>query len=120
MNDIKNKDDIKKLVDLFYDKVNTDNQLSIIFNEVAKVDWEHHLEKMYRFWETMLLNEMSYKGSAYKVHEKLPIAKEHFQAWLGLFSETIKENFQGPVAEDAIKTANNIALTFQAKLGLLK
>ena len=120
MKDIQNQEDIKLLVDTFYDTINKDSQLSVIFNEVAKVDWEHHLEKMYRFWETMLLNEMSYKGSAFKVHEKLPVSKEHFQQWIALFEKTINENFQGPVADDAIKTANNIALTFQAKLGLLK
>ncbi|MEZ4841275.1 MAG: group III truncated hemoglobin [Flavobacteriaceae bacterium] len=52
-NDITNKHDIELLVNTFYDKVKT-NKIIIFFNDVAKVDWEHHLPKMYSFWASLL------------------------------------------------------------------
>lgn len=56
-NDITNKGDIKLLVDTFYDKVKNNSVIVHIFNDIAKVDWEHHLPKMYSFWESLLLGE---------------------------------------------------------------
>ena len=118
--DITTQEDVKLLVDKFYDKVNADPVLGPILNHIAQVNWEVHLEKMYKFWGTMLLGEMSYKGSAFAVHEKMPIDNQHFESWIKLFTETVVDNFEGPNAADALKTAGSIALTFRAKLGLLK
>ena len=38
MQEIKNLDDIKQMVDTFYDKVNKDKELSYIFNDFAKIN----------------------------------------------------------------------------------
>jgi hemoglobin len=119
MKDISTPEDIKILVDSFYDLVQNDALLSPIFNHIAQVNWDLHLQKMYKFWGTMLLGEMSYKGSAYTVHEKMPIDTAHFERWLSLFKQTIDAHFVGVNAEDAKKTASTIGLTFQAKMGLL-
>ena len=54
MKDIETIEDIKKLVDNFYDKVAKDEVIGHFFTEIAKVDWDIHLPKMYRFWETFL------------------------------------------------------------------
>ena len=53
--DIQTREDIRRLVDAFYEKINRDELLGPIFNQVAKVDWAAHLPTMYRFWESMLL-----------------------------------------------------------------
>ena len=52
--DIRNRKDIEKLVNTFYDKVKTDDVIGYLFNDVAKVNWENHLPKMYNFWENIL------------------------------------------------------------------
>ena len=44
--------DIVPLVDAFYERVREDKILSSIFTDVARVDWEVHLPKMYDFWES--------------------------------------------------------------------
>ena len=119
LQDINNQEDVKLLVDSFYDLVNKDELLSPIFNHIAQVNWTLHVEKMYKFWGTMLLGEMSYKGSAYNVHEKMPLSKIHFERWLLLFEQTVDLHFEGDKAEDAKKTARTIGITFQAKMGLL-
>ena len=64
--DILNRCDIKLLVDSFYEEVQKDVLLGGIFQVVIN-DWKKHLEKMYTFWETVLLGEHSYHGSPFRV-----------------------------------------------------
>jgi hemoglobin len=63
--DISTLDDIKLLVDSFYGRVREDSQLKDIFNERIQDRWPQHLEKMYRFWQTVLLEEHTYYGSPF-------------------------------------------------------
>jgi len=117
--EIKTTEQVKKLVDKFYEKVNADNLLSPVFNQEAKVNWEGHLPKMYQFWGTQLIGTGDYTGRPFPPHAELHINKEHFQRWLQLFMETVNENFEGEIAEKAKEKAKNIATIFQHKLGLI-
>ena len=117
--EIKTVEQVKELVDKFYSKVNTDELLSPIFNDEAKVNWEEHLPKMYTFWSTQLLGTGNYNGRPFPPHAVLHIGKNHFERWLQLFTETVNENFTGEVAESAKAKAANIAAIFQYKLGLI-
>jgi hemoglobin len=78
MKDILNLDDVKLVVDCFYDKVRNDKLLKDVFNNVIQDRWPEHLEKMYRFWQTVLLDEHTYYGSPFLPHAKLPVGIEHF------------------------------------------
>ncbi len=49
MKDIENRTDIEVLVNAFYQKVQQDPLIGYIFTDVAKVNWKHHLPKMYEF-----------------------------------------------------------------------
>jgi len=118
--DIENRQDIEKMVDCFYEKVNKDDLLSPIFNAFAKVDWDHHLPIMYAFWSKVLLGEGEYTGSPFPKHLPLPIDKSHFDRWLLLFEENLNELFQGIIADDALLRAKTIGYTFNAKLDFLK
>ena len=118
LKDLETDDDIKLLVDSFYQKVNKDPNLSPIFNDIAKIDWDHHLPKMYDFWSSVLFGSMKYSGSPLAKHQVLPLEKENFNQWLGLFFETIDEHFKGSKAEEAKQRANIIAQTFMYKMGL--
>ena len=91
-------DDIKVLVDTFYAKVREDNLLKDIFDNIIKDRWPEHLEKMYRFWQTVLLGAHTYHGSPFVPHAKLPVDRIHFDRWLELFYETVDEYFQGEKA----------------------
>lgn len=118
--DITTLDDIKTLVDTFYGKVRNDELLKDIFNNVIQDRWPIHLEKMYGFWQTILLGEHNYSGSPFPPHAKLPIGKEHFDRWIKLFTETMEENFEGPKATEALTRAQIIADTFHYKIEHLK
>ncbi|HYE30835.1 MAG TPA: group III truncated hemoglobin [Methylomirabilota bacterium] len=118
--DIRNEEDIQKLVHTFYDKVNADELLGPIFNDVAKVNWEEHLPHLCRFWSTLLFRTMTFEGRPFPKHAALPIQREHFVRWVGLFTGTVDELFAGPKAEEAKNYARSIADSFQLRLGLLE
>lgn len=113
MRELKTREDIEFLVNKFYAKVQNDETIGFFFSDVANVDWNHHLPKMYAFWETLLLGKVSYKGNPMAVHfpinTKVPMEKAHFEHWVKLWKQTIAENFTGEMSEMAILKATNIA-----------
>ena len=124
MKKLETRQDIEDLVNLFYDKVQNDDKIGFFFNDVAKVDWAHHLPKMYSFWETLLFGQISYKGNPMAMHfpinEKVPLEKAHFAHWVKLWTETVEENFAGEMAELAIYKATNIANLMGYKMAMAR
>ncbi|MBC3540454.1 group III truncated hemoglobin [Rufibacter sediminis] len=116
--ELQTEEDIKRLVDTFYDHVNQDELLGPVFNEFARVDWEHHLPKMYAFWSTVLFGSMAYKGQPFPKHLAMPIDRAHFTRWIALFTQTVDELFAGSMANQAKQKAASIANIFQMKMGL--
>lgn len=114
--DIVSFDDVKLLVDTFYAKVRASETLANIFNERIGDKWPEHLEKMYRFWQTVLLDEHTYFGAPFPPHANLPVAHVHFQKWLGLFQQTVDELFAGEKAEEAKWRGNRMAEMFEYKI----
>jgi len=113
-------DDIKKLVDTFYGKVRKDELIGPIFDERIQDRWPQHLEKMYTFWQTILLEERTYFGSPFPPHANLPIFHNHFKRWMELFTQTIDELFIGHIAEDAKWRAGKMAELFESKIEYFK
>ncbi len=109
-------DQIKSLVDTFYGKVQHDPILAPVFEQRIAGQWDKHLDKMYRFWQTVLLKEHSYYGSPFAPHATMPINEVHFERWLALFKATIAEKFTGERAEEALWRAEKMAQMFQAKI----
>lgn len=111
-----NLDDVKLLVNTFYSKIREDALLGEIFNGVIGDRWSVHLEKMYRFWQTILLGDHTYFGSPFLPHANLPIGKEHFYRWLSIFYLTIDDLFEGTKADEAKWRAEKMAIMFQSKI----
>jgi hemoglobin len=113
MKKLESREDIELLVNSFYTKVIDDETIGFFFKDIIKVDFEKHLPKMYSFWETILFGQMSYKGNPMAVHFPInqleAMKKRHFERWLELWKQTIKENFTGQNADMAITKSENIA-----------
>ena len=120
MQEIKSLDEIKVLVDTFYGKVREDDMLAEIFEARVQGRWEVHLEKMYTFWQTVLLEEHTYRGRPFPPHMQLPIEKEHFECWLSLFHETVDSLFTGEKANEAKWRAGKMAEMFYAKITYIR
>lgn len=118
--DIASLDDIKLLVNSFYDKVKLNPLIGPIFIGVIKDNWPAHLEKLYRFWQTVLFEEHTYNGSPFPPHAQMPLEEQHFEAWLSLFYETVDDHFCGIKADEAKWRAQRMASMFYHKIQYLK
>lgn len=121
LTDITTDEDVKKFVDEFYDLVVQDDLLRPIFVDMAQVDFDEHLPKMYMFWSSMLLGAGTYNGQPFPPHAALRqhLTPAHFTRWVELFQGTIDRLFQGQTAETAKLRAQSIAWIFQNKLGMI-
>ena len=119
MRDIENMGDIQLFVNSFYSKVRADQLLGPVFNQVIQDRWPEHLEKMYRFWQTILTEEHTYFGRPFPPHAKLDVDEEHFDRWVALFSETIDQLFEGNLAERAKWQGRRMAQMFLSKIILM-
>lgn len=120
MHDITNASDIKTLIDHFYAKVQEDEVIGYIFNDIAQVNWPAHLPVMYAFWEFLLLDAPDgYRGNPiqkhFDLHQKHPLKAAHFDRWVLLFQSTVDELFAGPTAEAAKFKGYAIAETWKPK-----
>ncbi|MEO7216049.1 group III truncated hemoglobin [Mucilaginibacter sp.] len=113
-------DDVKLLVDTFYERIQADALLGPVFNEVIQDNWGTHLEKMYRFWQTVLLGEHTYFGTPFPPHAKLPVEHKHFATWMALFTKTVDELFAGEKADEAKWRAGKMAEMFEYKIAWFK
>lgn len=111
--DIKDRADVELLVNSFYDKAKVNPVIGYIFSEVAKVDWNAHLPRMYAFWASILLGEQSFTGNPMQTHIELSkltaLTETEFNEWMSLFTQTVNELFEGNKAEEAKFRADNIA-----------
>ncbi len=120
--DIKDRDDIVKLVNLFYQRVQSDEILGYIFNDIAKVNWDTHLPKMYNFWENILFHTGSYSGRPFPPHVNLnqifPLTSTQFNQWLILWHITINELYTGPKAEELKLKSKQIKELWNIKMDM--
>ncbi len=116
MRDIENLEDIKLLVNTFYATVQKDALIGHIFNEKIQDRWPEHLEKMYRFWQTILLEVHTYSGSPFPPHKHLPVDQKHFDRWMAIFTTTVDGLFEGEKAAEAKLRAANMAYMFNYKI----
>lgn len=121
MEDIKDKQDLEKLVDHFYDKLVQVDGISDFFGKVVPIDWEHHKPIMVGFWDFILFNTPNaYMGNVMNPHlslnEKKTILPEHFEQWLKTFNTAVDELFVGPKAEEVKNAAFGIGGTMKYKI----
>ena len=86
------KDQITQVVDLFYDRVQLDQNLSAPFSIVT--DWAYHKKIITHFWWMTLGGDryMDHKYSVAQKHRAVGFTPELLnQHWLPLFEQTIRE-----------------------------
>ena len=118
--DIKDRNDIEKIIRAFYEKAVKDPTIGTFFTEVVMVNWEKNLPIMYDFWENILFATRKYVGNPLEIHRQLnkkkELTPEHFQQWLELFTATVDELYGGENAELMKQRAENIAIMMEIKI----
>lgn len=118
--DIHNRTDIEKLIIHFYTKVKADAVIGFIFNETVQINWDHHVQVITDFWESILLDNPVYKNNAMDVHytlnRKVPLQKIYFETWLMLFTSSVDDLYFGKIANMAKTRAKSIAAVMEFKM----
>lgn len=118
--DLDSRPQVEHFVDLFYQRLLADEQLSPLFLDVAGVDLERHLPLIKDYWCKLLLGESGYRRHTMQIHRQLharqTLTAADFQRWLGHFRATLDENFQGPYTEKARRIATAIAANMEQGL----
>lgn len=108
---------ISTLVDTFYTRVRAHPLLGPVF-DVAISDWGPHLETMKDFWSSVALGTGRYSGRPVPAHAKhRHIQQYHFNLWLALFEQTLRDTAATPeAAAFFLERANRIAQSLQFAL----
>lgn len=118
--DIEHNEDIVSLVDNFYKKVISDSSIGHIFRDHLSMDLTEHLPIMYSFWQSVLLETMTYRGNVMIKHIQLnrltSLKKIHFDNWIKLWTETVDDMFIGDTADKAKQKAITMAELMQYKI----
>ena len=121
--DISNREDLLKLVTLFYNKLLADRSISYLFTDIAKIDLLHHRDILVNFWDSVLFQNDVYRKNAMQphliLHQRSPLQKDHFKTWLTYFNESVDELFEGEKAFLAKERALSIATVMQIKISQL-
>ncbi len=119
--DINSREDIAKLVETFYEKIQKDSVLGPFFNETI-TDWAAHYEVLTTFWTSNLFMKTRYTGNPIEVHVAVDkafdysISEVHFGLWLNLWVTTVDQLYQGDYAENAKRRARKMATFMNLKL----
>lgn len=121
--DIRDREDILRLMKLFYEKLLADKSISYFFTDVAKIDLLPHLNILVDFWDNILFQNDVYRKNAMQphlnLHQQSPMRKEHFEIWLRYFNQSVDELFDGEKAFLAKERALSIATVMQIKISQL-
>jgi len=120
LNDVDDLSDIRLFVDTFYGRVRNDDLIGPIFNERIGDQWEVHLEKMYRFWETILFDQKTYFGAPFLPHATMNLEPPHFHRWITIFEATLHELNSGDNTEKVIWQGKRMAEIFMSKINYYK
>lgn len=111
------QEQLKIFITRFYAKVRQDELLGVVFNDVAQVDWGHHIPLLCKFWNSIMLGTKEYHGNAYIKHVTLStktlITDSHFERWLNLFKETAEAILSVEDAQKIMERATMIAKSLQ-------
>ncbi len=115
--DVVTEEAIHRLIDAFYAKVRVDPELGPIFARAIPGDWQPHLNTMYAFWSSVMLNSGRYRGNPVAKHLAVEgITMELFERWLALFNETCREWFDERLAREFEAKAARIAESLKLAL----
>lgn len=110
MNDIETHEDCRSLVTAFYERARQDSLLGPVFESRIAGRWDAHLERMTRFWVTVLFASPGYAGRPLDIHAALPIGPAHFSQWVNLWSDEVDRHFSGERAGLAKRAAIKMSL----------
>ena len=78
--------------------------------------WPVHLERMVAFWSSVMLMTGRYRGQPVQAHAGLGADRAHFERWLKIFREAVREMTPPAAAARFIERAERIGASLQAAI----
>jgi hemoglobin len=112
------EDLIRDVVAEFYRRARRHGQLGPVFEEHVD-DWAAHLARMNDFWSAALLRTGRYSGRPVEQHRLIGgLAAGHFDRWIELFEETVRDLCPPRPAEAFLFRARRMRDAMVVVLGL--
>ena len=114
------EENIRRLLELFYDRVRRDPQLGPVFAHAVgttAAEWAPHLARLADFWSSVMLRSGRYHGNPYAVHLRLPdLEPAMFDRWLALFGASCADVLEPDLALTFRERAARIAQSLRSGL----
>lgn len=112
------EEQIRAVVDEFYLRARRDPSLGPVF-EAHVQSWDVHLARMVDFWSAALLRTGRYSGRPVETHRAIEeLAAGHFDRWVALFEETVRDLCAPREAEAFLVRARRMREAMKKVLGL--
>jgi hemoglobin len=112
------EDRIRAVVVEFYRRARRDDRLGPVF-EVHIGEWGAHLARMTDFWSAALLRTGRYSGRPVERHREIDgLNAGHFDRWVELFEETVRDLCPAREAEAFLVRARRMRDGMTKVLGL--
>jgi len=118
------KENLRKMVVLFYTKILKDDVVGPFFierlgDDLTSEKWGAHLDLLTNFWAGMMLGTYDYRGNPFAPHATMQgLEKETFSRWLELFFDTVETIYDERSAIKLKERSTTIAGNFMRNLGL--
>ena len=124
MPDIQNREDLEQIVQLFYKKLLSDNQINHFFTKFRDPKiLSEHLAILVDFWDNVVFYSGTYQRNAMAphvmLHKEKAMKTEHFEIWLEHLSAAVDENFKGDNCQILKTRALSIATVMRIKISEL-
>ncbi|MCL4220656.1 MAG: group III truncated hemoglobin [Phycisphaerales bacterium] len=110
------EDDVRRVVDAFYDVAAEDEVLGPIFQQYVH-NWPDHMVRLYNFWSAVILQTGRYAGRPFEAHAQISqLRPEHFDRWLLLWEQTVAKTITPPLQGAFTNPARRMASSMMGRL----
>lgn len=111
------EDALRPLLWLFYERVTGDELLAPIFRAklgtFPKDGWPVHISRLEGFWRATTGGPSTYRGQPGPAHQGHGLEAQHFERWLEIWAEILRERFDPPEAEELLRMASRMRVNLQ-------
>jgi hemoglobin len=117
-----NKENVNKMVKMFYAKVIKDDEIGYFFTEILgdnlqNEQWQKHIEILTNFWLSMTGHGQDYKGNPFMPHMALKgLNKDKFSRWIEMFHKIVSKVYSEEVAKIFKNKGSMVATNFMRNL----
>ncbi|GBF06464.1 globin [Deinococcus aerius] len=108
---------LRRVLWAFYARATADEILGPVFTRkigpFPRAGWPLHIARLEGFWRAVTGGPSAYRGQPGPAHADLGIDAPHFDRWLALWEETLREHLDPPEAEALLTLARRMRVNLE-------